>query len=140
MNRIAALKARILREQAPLLARLRHVPDSGFIKHFDREGARISNIEWMVLFRYDEYRNVTRTRLARHAFVSTVWLGQDLGGIFETMVLPDYERQARYATEAEAWAGHERITHFLLDKKRANPKEFAAAARRAYVARQREEP
>lgn len=82
--------------------------------HFSRSGEQISMLEWTLLFEDVAYRVVEQTQVEQ-LLVSTIWLGLDHGfGTrgedqplqFETMVLPDFDFQARYRTEAEARAGH----------------------------------
>ena len=85
--------------------------------YYDKEGRPISLMEWASLYRDMEYRRIGSTHIG-HFWVSTVWLGLDhnyWGGppiIFETMVFDDRNDKAidlymnRYATEAEALAGH----------------------------------
>lgn len=65
-------------------------------------------------FEDEAYQVVARTELSNGTFVSTVWLGFVVfrGALFETMVfVSDANRKVldeeRYATEAEAKAGHE---------------------------------
>ena len=86
--------------------------------------------------RFDEYKRVAFTVVAEGIHVSTVWLGIDHNFtpygpplIFETMVFVELDtpvrirgrefpfdgtEQHRWATEAEAVAGHERVVADLL--------------------------
>jgi hypothetical protein len=91
---------------------------------YDREGKPISLDEWGRLHEDKSYLRVGNTDLGPY-WVSTVWLGVDhrFGDgppvIFETMVFttsardegragPEFDTR-RYATEAEALAGHEEM-------------------------------
>ena len=87
------------------------------IGFYDRSGRPISMEEWQRLLHDDAYRQVAVDEL-HGCTISTIWTGADLsaafGGwaprIFETAVLwrdGDVLEQERYATEAEALAGHE---------------------------------
>lgn len=87
------------------------------IGHYDRSGKRITLMQWAALFEQLEYRRVRSTMTASGARVSTVWLGLDHGWgdgppvIFESMVFlagKDID-QDRYATEADAIAGHDAL-------------------------------
>ena len=105
--------------------------------YFDRQGRPITLREWTKRFQDPAYKIVARTEFPDGRLVSTVWLGivhwhqTDYRPIiFETMVFgpepstkvtlssgqtmdyPD-EHCERYATEAEALAGHERICNAL---------------------------
>lgn len=91
---------------------------------YDREGKPISLQEWGRLHIDETYVRVTDTDLGPY-WVSTVWMGTNFGFgegppiIFETMVFttsardeghagPEFDTR-RYATEAEALAGHEEM-------------------------------
>lgn len=97
------------------------------VRYFDRDGQRITLRQWGEL-RLDYDYIVLRKTPTPRGEVSTVWLGIDHGyinrgddppeQIFETMVFGEHreaddEIQERYATEAEALAGHERIVALL---------------------------
>lgn len=85
---------------------------------YDRQGNPLTIEEWGVLHT-EENKRVAEDTIGR-LWVSTVWLGMDhsFGGgpplIFETMVFVvtgeghDLDCR-RYATEAEALAGHEEV-------------------------------
>jgi len=86
--------------------------------YYDRNGEPISRDEWVQSFGNMAKRRVAETTLPNGKYVSTVWLGADHnfhGGrplIFETMVFPGETSRLdldceRYATEAEAIAGHQ---------------------------------
>jgi hypothetical protein len=93
---------------------------------FDRQGNPINTAEFTGLMQTntEDYRRVAEDEI-NGVRVSTVWLGIDLGFgsgpplIFETMTFPanpenpassDWnDRCWRYATEAQAVAGHEAI-------------------------------
>lgn len=92
--------------------------------YYDRAGNPITNAEWLSNYSKKD-RRVASTTLPGGYLVSTVWLGLNhqygdgLPLIFETMVFPcDAAGKvtswgeldaARYSTEADAIAGHERI-------------------------------
>lgn len=81
--------------------------------YYDRKGEPISMDRWVELS-VSEYKRIDSTELPGDVLVSTVWLGLNhswLGGpplIFETMVFGGrlHGEMDRYATEAEAQAGH----------------------------------
>jgi hypothetical protein len=82
--------------------------------YFDRNGQPMTEEEWARAFEDIEMRRVLETALHDGKRISTVWLGLDhgLGArplIFETMVFEGEHSLdcERYATEAEARAGHE---------------------------------
>ena len=86
--------------------------------YYDRNGKPINRSEFAKRHDDFEYKVLARTTLPDGRFVSTVWLGIDHAFgeqpplIFETMVFPErgnwHEEDCdRYATEAEARAGHE---------------------------------
>lgn len=105
-------------------------------RYFNRKGEPISIEEWALLFGDPKYQRIESTRgCGRH--VSTVWLGIDhnFSGhgppiIFETLVFRESEADDvsddggeidgdRYATEAEALAGHQRLCQqhaYILDR------------------------
>lgn len=90
--------------------------------YYDRSGNNISFRDWARLCAWDEkndlnYKRVGGTTVGPY-WISTVWLGlnHQYGTgrplIFETMVFSKEESDLachRYATEAEAIAGHERV-------------------------------
>lgn len=86
--------------------------------HYDRDGNAISFDEWGVKHEDDDYIRVGLWGSWDEdaVTVSTVWLGINhnwLGGppvIFETMIFGGQfdHSQTRYATEMEAWEGHQR--------------------------------
>jgi hypothetical protein len=104
--------------------------------HFNRKGEPIDIDEWSRLFSDRDYQRLASTHgCGRH--VSTVWLGLDhnFSGkgppiIFETLVFKESETEDepsslgeidgdRYATEAEALAGHQRLCEqhaYILDR------------------------
>lgn len=88
-------------------------------EYYDRQGNPISDDEWSATFRDPELKRVAETTVGG-IWISTVWLGLDHGWgsgpplIFETMAFAlgvSWSELAgnRYATEAEALAGHEEI-------------------------------
>lgn len=86
--------------------------------YFDRQGNPLRMMQWAKLVEDHNYKRVAQTDLPSGHIVSTLWLGLDHGHhgkrlIFETMVFgPSGEGdldQERYATEAEALAGHEEM-------------------------------
>lgn len=96
---------------------------------YDREGNVISPERFMELYADFEYRVVKQQDVGPW-WVSTVWIGRALPPthaeqwgqalIFETMAfgregtpVQDMETVLRYATEAEAEAGHERLVEIL---------------------------
>ena len=88
--------------------------------YYDRRGNRLTLTQWCGRMKDDAYRRVAFDRVGG-AEVSTVWLGLDHGWgggpplIFETMVFggDENEWQARYATEADAMAGHAEVVRKL---------------------------
>jgi len=92
------------------------------IRWYGRDGQPLAEGDRERLLSDRTYRVVAQTTLANGWFVSTVWLGLDHGYgagpplIFETMIFDraadggfgrgDSVYQERYATEAEALAGH----------------------------------
>jgi hypothetical protein len=83
-------------------------------RYFDRNGQPMTTDQFADLFGDWNYKRVAKTKVG-DAEVSTVWLGLDHGYedtgplIFETLVFggPLDDEMERYATEAEALAGHE---------------------------------
>jgi hypothetical protein len=86
-------------------------------RYYDRQGKPSTSRAWTQSF--NENR-VAEDTLPNGRWVSTVWLGLDhsFGGpvplIFETMVFSSLREMSeldcdRYATEAEALAGHKRL-------------------------------
>jgi hypothetical protein len=91
--------------------------------YYDRQGKPIELEDWVKKFEDPAYKILVKTDLPDGRHVSTVWLGVDHGYgwltgsgrllIFETMVFPGNDCQ-RYATEAEALAGHEEMVRELM--------------------------
>lgn len=92
--------------------------------YFDRAGNPITIGRWAALRECftNEYKRVRSTKLPGGRWCSTVWLGMDHGYgkhrlIFETMVFvrktedatSEPMDEARYSTELEAIAGHEKM-------------------------------
>jgi hypothetical protein len=83
-------------------------------RYFDRNGQPLGTMDWAFRFADWSYKRVAKTKVG-DVEVSTVWLGLDHGYedtgplIFETLVFggPLDGEMERYATEAEALAGHE---------------------------------
>lgn len=81
--------------------------------YFDRAGQPIGLGDWAYLHSDEGYVRVAATTMG-DAWVSTVWLGHDMGFgmgppiVFETMIFggPLGEYQRRYHDEAEALRGH----------------------------------
>lgn len=95
------------------------------LEYRDKEGRPIPLLLWAALFEDDEYRIVAETRVNMYR-VSTCWFGHELGMpladraplIFESMVFgPETRGHAydcrRYATEAQAKAGHEELVTLI---------------------------
>jgi hypothetical protein len=98
---------------------------------YDRKGNPMTTEQWRQAYRDTAYKRVARTEIGPDMFVSTVWLGLDHGYgadpplTFETMVFTrsaqpdrngsefDARDQWRYATEAEAIAGHIKVVEEL---------------------------
>lgn len=90
------------------------------VQYYDRQGQPMNLLDWGRRFEDMEYKIVKQTTIGEF-FISTVWLGlnHSFGDgppmIFETMIFQHGEEteneldgfQERYATEAEAAAGHE---------------------------------
>src|SRR3954452_10338429 len=99
-------------------------PGADGLRHYDRDGIRISLWESMVLSANREDVVVRQTRIGDFK-ISTVWLsvdhnflssfsGSDEPLIFETMIFgPGEEFQERYCTEAEALERHAELVDFL---------------------------
>ena len=135
-------RARALREKlAETAERTGWNPDNGALPHYDREGRAISLAAWAVLFEDFRYKRIARSKVPG-GWVSTVWLGLDhryglldrgtqAPIIFETMAFwspsDDCRTMDRYATEAEALAGHRRIVAQL----RAEAKTLDATLERS---------
>lgn len=95
---------------------------------YDRDGKRISLVEFGRLFADDSYKRVAVTKLSNGVRVSTVWLGlnhsyrsSDPPLIFETMVIDDQDEEAagdlwRYSTEQEAFDGHVSVVNAFLER------------------------
>lgn len=89
--------------------------------YYDRAGLPISLAEWSRLMTITDYRRVALDQVGT-LDISTVWLGLDHGFgtkkplIFETMVFGGTDDQQiceRYASEAEALAGHREIVTLI---------------------------
>jgi len=115
--------------------------------HFDRQGNPLETLEWARLFEDRDGRIVSQVELPNGKWVSTVWIGTGMGYgdsrplIFETMVFPtaiggrDLDCE-RYATEAEALAGHAE----MVKKWRVRPnKRLKKRVRAKKIGRQRED-
>jgi hypothetical protein len=86
--------------------------------YYDRQGEPIEIMEWALL-QNDHYKRIRSTQVGKRVWVSTVWLGLDHSFafgvhtpiIFETMVFGGVfdQNQQRYAIEAEAILGHQRM-------------------------------
>lgn len=85
-------------------------------QYFDKHGQPIDYRSWVILMEDPEYYVIDRT-VVDAVLVSTVWLGQGEGRMFETMVFwvstnlnkhgdSDALPSARYPTLEEAKAGH----------------------------------
>ena len=95
--------------------------------YFDKDGTPMTLMEWAAKFEDFDYKVVASDN-GKIYQVSTIWLGinhnfADDGPplIFESMVFPldSYEDQdcRRYATEAEALAGHdELVSEWLVNE------------------------
>lgn len=88
--------------------------------HVDRSGVEVSWVRWMALSSSDAYRRVDFTQVCDGVSVSTVWVGISFGDValpFETMVFVDGDAAGlgegtetyRYASEAQAVAGHDQV-------------------------------
>lgn len=95
---------------------------------YDRQGQPIHSMEEWVALLTPENKRVAQTTVGQ-VWVSTVWLGVDhgFGGgppiIFETMAFVRGVSYAdllcyRYATEAEALAGHQVAVEYVSDGRR----------------------
>ena len=81
--------------------------------YFDRAGEPIGMGDWAALHADEGYVRVAATTVSE-AWVSTVWIGHDMGFgmgapiIFETMIFggPHDDYQRRYFDEADALRGH----------------------------------
>jgi hypothetical protein len=115
-------------------------PDHRF---WGRKGKPIDSVRvWAKLFEDPEYKIVKQTLLKNGKFVSTVWLGMNHNWgegpplIFETMafacrgVYAELEC-ARYSTEEEALAGHEKMVHRWRGGKRMKLKTQKKKIKRA---------
>jgi hypothetical protein len=94
--------------------------------YYDRQGRLVSAAQWQARFNDARYKIVARDRV-NGWLVSTVWLGLDYSFgsgpplIFETMVFspgndPEEEYCDRYATEAQARAGHRYALAHLAER------------------------
>lgn len=112
---------------------------------FDRDGQPVSIQEWTDLRSSEEYIRVASTYgPGERWWVSTVWIGIDMGFrrsgppvIFETMVFggPLTDECFRYATEAEAHAGHEVIVATVEQAVRRQ--RLAGMSKHKHVSRRR---
>lgn len=92
-----------------------------FDRYYDMDGNAVGFDEWCRLFSDPQYKRVAETTLPGGCWISTVLLGIDhnFGGsvrpiIFETMVFESPSNLSemdmrRYATKAEAQAGHDEM-------------------------------
>jgi len=96
-----------------------------FIKYYDKDGNKINLGEYAELLTDNEYKIIKQEPIGEY-FVSTVWLGIDLGYgmgrpiIFETMVFNSKtdlteQYQDRYSTQEEALKGHEEAVQFVMN-------------------------
>lgn len=85
--------------------------------YYDRDGQPIDLQQWGALFTNPDYKIVQQDKVNGY-FISTVWLGMNHAygvdsplAIFESMVFNEGSSEdldcIRYATEAEAKAGHQ---------------------------------
>lgn len=89
-------------------------------RYYDRAGNTMTQDAWNTRFGDYDYKRVDKTEEGDWE-VSTVWLGLDHQWgdgpphIFETMIFGGEHDQGcwRYATEAEAIAGHQRVVEAL---------------------------
>lgn len=106
---------------------------------YDREGRPLELMEWAELNKSRAYSTLARTELGQ-LWVSTIWLGIDHGWnggppvIFESMVFGrlNYSELAmrRYATEADALAGHTELVAWALVRKHGLVKHHRDERRR----------
>lgn len=91
------------------------------MEYYNRSGFAIDVKEWSKLFGDQKYSVIKRTQI-EDITVSTVWLGinHNFGNfgpplIFETIVFggPLDQDMTRYATEADALAGHEHYVELV---------------------------
>ncbi len=93
--------------------------------YYDRQGKEIPVMEWSEKFEDEKYKILIQEDIGFY-FISTVWIGMNMNAfrqgpiaIFETMIFlkDEYKQkiedeleyyQERYATEKEAFEGHER--------------------------------
>ncbi len=89
------------------------------VQYYDRQGQPMNLLDWGRRFEDMEYKIVKQTTIGEF-FISTVWFGLNYSFgdgppmIFETMIFQHGQEteneldgfQERYATEAEAEAGH----------------------------------
>lgn len=94
------------------------------IEYTSRDGQPLNLNDWAALYEDPEYRQVARTDLPDTALVSTIWLGFDHNfgtgrtpALYETMAFLSAggEFRWRWATEAEATAGHDQIAAAFRD-------------------------
>jgi hypothetical protein len=103
--------------------------------YYDRQSKPIDLLQWSELFKDKDYRVVSQQYLSPNLLVSTVWLGLNHNfrdgepEVFETMIFGKTDKDGfredlemeRYATEAEAIAGHRKYmakyTQYLKDNK-----------------------
>jgi hypothetical protein len=99
--------------------------------YYDRDGTSLTLEQWVKAYEGLTKKAVASTLLPDGTWISTVWLGinHQYGEgpplIFETMVFPgqgqlaqclDWRHYDRYATEAEALAGHEAMVRKVRAK------------------------
>jgi len=81
-------------------------------KYFLRDGSPADAKVWASKQGDAAYVQVDKTMLPSAKWVSTLWLGVE-GSLFETVVFDAQTKQgvdrAKYATEAEARAGHQKL-------------------------------
>jgi hypothetical protein len=100
--------------------------------YFDREGQEISFDEFCIKCNDLEYKIISQDQIGKY-FVSTVWIGLDMGifrhaapEIFETMIFVDESEedfdnelnyyQDRHSTEIQAKNGHARAIDLVMKK------------------------
>ena len=91
-------------------------------RYFDRNGEPLELMGWCALIELGDYKIVRQESVGDY-WISTVWLcinhnyGSGPPHIFETMVFGEGNEKycERYATEAEALAGHLRIVEGARD-------------------------
>jgi hypothetical protein len=105
--------------------------------HLDKDGNPLDTLEWAALFEDEEYKRIglsaypaledlaagDELNAEPVATISTVWIGINLQYgvgdplIFETMIFGGRwdQEQMRYATEAQALEGHQRVVEDLRE-------------------------